>query len=34
MGQRAKIEAEKRFRPETVARRTYEVYQRVIEAER
>jgi glycosyltransferase involved in cell wall biosynthesis len=34
MGQRAKMEAEKRFRPEVVARRTYAVYQQVREAAR
>ena len=32
MAQRAKEVAERRFRPEVVARRTWEVYQRVIEA--
>jgi len=34
MGAAAKVQAEDRFRPEVVARRTYEVYQRVIEAGR
>ncbi len=34
MGRRAREEAEKRFRPEIVARHTWEVYGRVIEASR
>ena len=33
MGQRAEQEAQKRFRPQAVARRTIEVYRQVIEAE-
>jgi len=32
MGQRARAEAERRFRPHTIARRTYEVYQQVLAA--
>jgi starch synthase len=32
MGERAKAEAEERFRPSAVARRTYQVYQRVATA--
>jgi hypothetical protein len=34
MGRKAKAVAEERFRPAAVARRTYQVYQDVIAAER